>query len=46
MNKFINSTENITAELLEGYTMAFSDTVTLGAENIVVRTNPKAEDKV
>lgn len=46
MNKFINSTENITAELLEGYTMAFSDTVKLGAENIVVRTNPKAEDKV
>lgn len=46
MNKFINSTENITAELLEGYTMAFSDTVKLGAENIVVRTRPKGEDKV
>lgn len=46
MNKFINSTENITAELLEGYTMAFSDTVKLGAENIVVRTKPKADDKV
>lgn len=46
MNKFINSTENITAELLEGYTMAFSDTVKLGAENIVVRTEPKREDKV
>lgn len=44
--KFINSTENITAELLEGYTMAFSDIVKLGAENIVVRTNPKSEDKV
>ena len=39
MNKFINSTENITSELLEGYTMAFSETVKLGAEN-------KAEDKV
>lgn len=46
MNKFINSTENITAELLEGYTMAFKNTVKLGAENIVVRTNPKSEDKV
>ena len=46
MNKFINSTDNITAELLEGYTMAFSETVKLGAENIVVRTNPKSQDKV
>lgn len=46
MNKFINSTDNITSELLEGYTMAFSETVKLGAENIVVRTRPKAEDKV
>ena len=46
MNKFINSTDQITAELLEGYTMAFSETVKLGAENIVVRTHPKAEDKV
>lgn len=46
MNKFINSTENITSELLEGYTMAFPETVKLGAENIVVRTRPKAEDKV
>lgn len=46
MNKFINSTENITAELLEGYTMAFSDTVKLGAENIVVRVHAKSADKV
>lgn len=46
MNKFINSTDQITAELLEGYTMAFAETVKLGAENIVVRTHPKAEDKV
>ena len=46
MNKFINSTDNITAELLEGYTMAFSETVKLGAENIVARTNPKSQDKV
>lgn len=46
MNKFINSTEDITAELLEGYTMAFADRVKLAAENIVVRTEAKSEDKV
>ncbi len=44
--KFINEPENITAELLEGYTLAYKDIVTLGAENIVVRTNPKDESKV
>ena len=44
--KFINSTENITAELLEGYTLAYPDKVKLGGENIVVRANPKSEDKV
>lgn len=44
--KFINEPENITAELLEGYTLAYKDIVTLGGENIVVRTNPKDENKV
>lgn len=44
--KFINDTQNITAELLEGYVMAFKDQVKLGAENVVVRTNAKSEDKV
>lgn len=44
--KFINETADLTAELLEGYTMAFKDRVKLGAENIVVRTNPKSQDKV
>ena len=46
MTKFINSTDNITGELLEGYTMAFKDIVKLGGENIVVRTNSKSDDKV
>ncbi len=46
MRKFINNTDDITAELLEGYVMAFKDQVSLGAENIVVRTTPKSEDKV
>ncbi len=44
--KFINDTENITAELLEGYVMAFKDKVKLASENIVVRTQPKDEKKV
>lgn len=44
--KFINETQNITAELLEGYVMAFKDKVKLGGENIVVRATPKAEEKV
>lgn len=44
--KFINSPENLTAELLEGYTLAYKDQVALGGENIVVRANPKSEDKV
>lgn len=44
--KFINSPENLTAELLEGYTLAYKDQVALGGENIVVRANPKPEDKV
>lgn len=44
--KFINNPENITAELLEGYVLAYPDQVKLAAENIVVRANPKAADKV
>ena len=44
--KFINDTENITAELLEGYVMAFKEKVKLASENIVVRTQPKEENKV
>jgi len=44
--KFINNPENLTAELLEGYTLAYKDQVALGGENIVVRANPKSEDKV
>lgn len=44
--KFINSTETITPEVLEGYTMAFKDKVVLGGENIILRKNPKSQDKV
>ena len=44
--KFINNPDDITAELLEGYTLAYPSQVKLAAENIVVRANPKSEDKV
>jgi len=46
MIKFINNTADITKELLEGYVMAYADQVKLAAENIVVRANPKSDDKV
>ena len=46
MNKFINNPNNITSELLEGYVMAYNEQVKLAAENIVVRAQPKSEDKV
>jgi phosphoenolpyruvate---glycerone phosphotransferase subunit DhaK len=46
MKKFINDPVNLTPELLEGYTMAFSDKVALESEKLVVRANPKAADKV
>lgn len=44
--KFINSPEEITKELLEGYVLAYPGQVALGAENIVVRAVPKSDDKV
>ena len=44
--KFINNPDDITRELLEGYVLAYPDQVALAAENIVVRKNPKSEDKV
>lgn len=46
INKFINSTDKITSETLEGYVMAYADKVKLGGENIIVRFNPKSADKV
>lgn len=46
MKKFINNPENLTIELLEGMTCAYSDKIRLDEGKIVVRANPKAEDKV
>lgn len=46
IQKFINSPNRITAELLEGYALAYSDKVKLADENIVVRAHAKSGDKV
>ena len=46
MKKFLNKPENLTKELLEGYTECYSRQVKLAAEKIVVRTEAKSKDKV
>ena len=46
IQKFINDPDNLTAELLEGYVMAYSDQVAIGGENIIVRAHAKPENKV
>ena len=46
MKKFLNDPNNLTAELLEGYALAYKNVVKIESEKIVVRTNPKAEDKI
>ncbi len=46
MKKFINDPEEITAELLEGMAMAYSQKVKLVNKKLVCRANPKSDDKV
>ena len=46
MKKFINDPANLTAELLEGFTLAYADKVKLESGKLVVRARPKAPDKV
>lgn len=46
MKKLINDPANLTSELLEGYCLAYSNKVQLVNEKIIVRAEPKAEDKV
>lgn len=46
MKKFINEPSNLTSELLYGYCTAFSRKVRLESEKIVVRAEPKEENKV
>lgn len=44
--KFINAPENLVDELLEGFVLANPDKIKLAGNNLVVRANPKADDKV
>jgi dihydroxyacetone kinase-like protein len=46
MKKFINDAGNLTAELLEGFGLAYGDKVKLEPGKLVVRARPKPQDKV
>ncbi len=46
MKKFINDPANLTSEMLEGLALAYSDKVKVVNERIVVRAQPKPQDKV
>lgn len=46
MKKFLNDPKHLVAELLEGFTLAYSDKVRLCGTNTVVRAKRKAEGKV
>ncbi len=46
MKKFVNEPDNLVDELLEGLALANPTKVKLSGNNLVVRANPKAEDKV
>ncbi|RVU55021.1 dihydroxyacetone kinase subunit DhaK [Anaerosphaera multitolerans] len=46
MKKFINSQENLTAELLEGFAAANRDIVELGPENMVINKKLDKADRV
>jgi len=46
MKKFINDPANLTSELLEGLTMAYSNKVKLVSDKLVCRANEKSADKV
>ena len=46
MKKFINAPQDLTTELLEGYTLAYPEKVKLVSEKIVMRAKPKSTDKV
>ncbi len=46
MKKFLNNPKHLVAELLEGFTLAYSDKVGLRGASTVVRTTPKTEGKV
>jgi dihydroxyacetone kinase-like protein len=46
MKKFLNTADNITQELLEGFALAHAGKVRLAGNNLVVRAVPKPADRV
>lgn len=44
--KFLNQPDTLVKELLEGFALAHSDKVALAGSSLVVRKQPKAQDKV
>lgn len=46
MKKFINDPENLTAELLEGFAIAYGDKIAVSPNRLVTRATPKPQDKV
>jgi phosphoenolpyruvate---glycerone phosphotransferase subunit DhaK len=46
MKKLINDPANLTAELLEGLSLAYADKIRLESGKLVVRAQPKTADKV
>ncbi len=46
MTKFINDPNDLVGELLNGFALANADKVKLAGNNLVVRAQPKSEDKV
>jgi dihydroxyacetone kinase-like protein len=46
MKKFINDPANLTAELLDGFVRAFPAKVQLHSQKLVIRAQPKTQDKV
>jgi dihydroxyacetone kinase-like protein len=46
MKKFINDPANLTAELLEGFALAYGNKIKLESGKLVVRATPKPLDKV
>lgn len=46
MKKFINDPNNLTKELLEGYSLAYADKIKVVSGKLVVRAKPKDKSKV
>ena len=46
MKKFVNEPDNLVDELLEGFVLANSNKIKLAGNNLVIRSNPKPDDRV